>query len=212
MKPFILTTVIFLSGCSMLFPREPGDELAHFSTQAPAIGDLLPDVAVVDSSGETVQLRSIVGDKPLLIRVGSHSCPVYRYRRFDMADLHEKYAGQVAFVTLYTLEAHPEGSISPYRDYEWNPWINKLTGVRVDQPDSLATRLQRATWSATELENPDRILTDTMTDAAWKSLGGAPSPAFVVDRAGRIVARQVWLDPGALDPILMNLVGAHNDR
>ena len=195
----------------MLFPKEPGDELAHFSIKAPAVGDLLPNVDVVDADGKTVPLRSIVGGKPLLIRVGSHSCPVYRYRRFDMADLHEKYEGLVAFVTVYTLEAHPEGSVSPYRDDEWNPWINKLTGVRIDQPDSLAHRLQRATWSATELGNPDRILTDTMTDSAWKSLGSAPSPAFVVDTAGRIVARQVWLDPAALDPILMNLVGTNRD-
>ena len=202
----LLPILICLGGCRALFPTEAGDELQHFTEEAPALGEHLPDLSLVTTDGRRVRLPDIAAGKPVVLQLGSHSCPVYRYRRFDVRKLKEEFEGSVDFVTLYTLEAHPEGSVSPYRDEEWNPLINKIFGVRVSQPQSLHARIARAAWSSEALENRSSVLVDNMSDAGWKAFGRAPSAAFVIDEKGHVVLRQVWVEPSAIRRALRQLL------
>jgi hypothetical protein len=45
-------------------------------------------------------------------------------------------------------------------------------------------------------------------DETWRSLGRAPCAALVVDRDGRVVARQAWVDPAALRRVLDRMLAA----
>jgi hypothetical protein len=209
-RGLIAITCLLLAGCAHLFPVEAGEDLPDFAAQAPAPGQPAPDPLVHDLDGRAVALSALFGRRPVVLQLGSHTCPVYRYRRFDMAGLQEEFAGQVDFVVLYTQEAHPAGSAGPYRDGEWLTWINRVTDTRLDQPASLDARRARAAWSARTLRRQDRIVVDAMDNHGWRSFGAAPSAAFVVDREGRIVLTQPWVEPQGLRRALRRLLSASN--
>ena len=155
-----------------------------------------------------VALEELVGERPIVLQLGSHSCPVYRYRsRHWMRDLVDDYEGQVHFLLVYTLEAHPKGAVSPYADKEWLTSWNRFTGVKVEQPETERQREDNAVRSRARLEIDWPVLVDSMDNSVWQSYGAASSPAFVIDQEGRIVARQVWIRPGELRRVLDGLLG-----
>ncbi|MEM8960764.1 MAG: hypothetical protein AAGD38_04735, partial [Acidobacteriota bacterium] len=116
------------------------------------------------------------------------------------------YEDRVDFYIVYTREAHPVGSASPYSDDEWDPWINKVTGVRLGEPETIAARRERARWSGSDLELPVTILVDDDGDTMWNGWGRAPSAAFVLDAEGRVILSQPWVDPGGLREALESLL------
>jgi hypothetical protein len=122
-----LASLLLLSGCSRLFPREAGPNLTHFEHEAPALGSAAPAITLSDLDGNLVELNSLLGEKPVVVQLGSYTCPVFRYRRFDMQPLRSRFQDQVDFLVLYTTEAHPVGSFSPYVDREWVPWHNRIS-------------------------------------------------------------------------------------
>lgn len=193
------------TGC---FPHQAGPRLAHFADAAPAPGAEVPDVVVHDDGGREVPLADAIGDKPVVLQVGSRSCPVFRYRRFGMHELQREFAGRVDFLVLYTQEAHPVGSPSPYTDEEWDMWINRLTGVRLGATTTLDERRERAVDTVQRFELDVAVLVDGMDDAAWEAFGAAPSPAFVLDTDGRVALRQVWVDPDGIRPVLRRLLAS----
>jgi len=198
-----LALAVLTGGC---FPREAGPELAHFETQAPALGQKAPNFALKDIDGNSVSLDQLIGTKPIVLQLGSHSCPVYRYRRFTMETLRKKYAGRVHFQMVYTIEAHPDGSKSPYAEGEWLTWWNRATNTRVSQPRSSLERISTAAMSRDTLGLKYSVAVDGMNDTVWKAYGSASSPGFVIDREGRIVLRQVWIDPVEIDKTLESLL------
>ena len=199
----VVAAAIGLGGC---FPHEAGSRLAHFDTTAPQPGEAAPDFTLKGVDGRTVTLAQLVGDKPVVLQLGSHSCPVYRYRRFGMEALRKKYAGRVHFQMVYTLEAHPAGSKSPYAEGEWLTWWNRLTDVRIAQPRTARERTDVARMSRDTLALKYPVAVDVMDNRVWRDYGAASSPAFVIDRQGRIALRQVWLDPDGIDDALQRLL------
>lgn len=203
-----LAMVLAVAQSTGCFPHQAGPRLAHFADAAPAPGAAVPDVVVHDASGREVRLADAIGDKPVVLQLGSRSCPVFRYRRFGMHELQREFSGRVDFLVLYTQEAHPVGSSSPYTDEEWDMWINRLTGVRLGATTTLDERRERAVDTVQRLDLDSAVLVDGMDDAAWEAFGAAPSPAFVLDTDGRVVLRQVWVDPAELRPVLRRLLAS----
>lgn len=200
-----LAAAILLAGC---FPHQAGPRLAHFERIAPAPGAAAPRFALTDLEGAEVELDEFLGERPVVLQLGSHSCPVYRYRRFGMQKLIDEFDDRAHFLVVYTREAHPVGSKSPYAEGEWDPLWNRLTGVRVREPATLAERRELAAHSRRKLELSQIMLTDALDDAVWRAYGAASSPAFVLDPAGRVVLRQVWLEPQAIGRELRRLLAA----
>lgn len=198
-----LAAALALGAC---FPRDAGPRLAHFATVAPAVGEPAPDLALYDLDGAPVTLSELVGDKPMVLQLGSHTCPVYRYRRHWMDGLVEDYGERVDFRIVYTLEAHPQGSKSPYAEGEWVSMVNRVTGVLLPQPESLEARLERARFSRQKLKLEQPMLVDGMDNRVWETYGAASSPAFVIDRDGKVVLAQVWLDPREIRATLDRLL------
>lgn len=175
---------------------------------APEVGEPAPRFSLVDLAGRTVKLEELIGDKPIVLRFGSHSCPVYRYRRFSMSGLEEDFRDRVHFLLIYTVEAHPVGSKSPYHEEEWDTLWNRLTGVRVRQPEDEEGRLERARSSHEKLGLEPLMVVDGMDNAVWQSYGAASSPAFVIDLEGNVAARQVWVEPKKIRQVLNRLLNS----
>lgn len=201
---FCLSPIV-LFGC---FPHHAGPRLAHFEEGAPAVGDPAPDFTLYDLAGNAVELSSLIGEKPIVLRFGSHSCPVYRYRRFTMEGVVEDYEDRVHFLTVYTREAHPVGSKSPYAEGEWDIWMNRVLGVRVREPATEEERTELARASHEKLKLPEPMVVDRMDDSTWKAYGSASSPAFVIDRDGKVALRQVWVIPKKIREVLDELLAA----
>ncbi|MEX2499174.1 MAG: deiodinase-like protein [Wenzhouxiangellaceae bacterium] len=202
-----VAVVVLHGGCALWFPTEAGDDLAHFEDRAPHPGQPAPNMTVRKLDGSEVDLVELFGNRPVVLQLGSHSCPVYRYRRFDMAKLQDAYRDRVDFVVVYTTEAHPDGAPSPYRDEEWLTFFNWITNTRVPQTGNIDERIDQAAWSTRELERSDLVVVDEMDDLAWRAYGAAPSAAFVVDSQGNVVLSQPWVEPDgireALDELLL---------
>lgn len=194
------------SGCAMLFPTDAGESLAHFHALAPQPTDRAPEFTLTDTAGTRVSLEQIMGDTPVVIQLGSYTCPVFRYRRFTMQPLRERFGDRVAFLVVYTQEAHPVGAPSPYRDEEWVPWINRLARIDLGQPPDFPARVERARFARQAMDANVRFLVDGDDNAVWQAYGAAPSPAFVLDRSGRVVLRQPWVVPGEIERTLEQLL------
>jgi len=190
------------------FPHAPGPRLAHFDGTSPAPGERAPGFTLPDLRGGEVALASLLGERPLVLVLGSESCPVFRHRRHWLHALVRRYRERVAFLAVYTREAHPVGSPSPYTGEEWDLWVNRLSGVRVAEPGSLPERVRQATRAREALDLEIPVVVDRMDDAVWRAYGAASAPVFVIDAQGRVVARQVWSDPAALRETLDRLLEA----
>ena len=195
----LILASLLLTGCSRLFPKEAGPHLGHFKQEAPAVGTPAPNVVLSDIDGNPVELSSLLGDKPVVVQLGSYTCPVFRYRRFDMQPLRARYKDQVEFVVLYTTEAHPVGSNSPYVDREWVPWHNRLTRVKTRESLSLDERREQAQFSIKQMHSNARFLIDSMNNTGWQAYGRAPSAAFLINTEGNVRFRQVWIEPKRLE-------------
>lgn len=200
---FIVLLPFVISAC---FPMVTGPRIEHFDDSAPQTGAAAPDFTLYDLRGEEQPLAQWLGDKPLVLQIGSHTCPVYRNRRHGMQRLYDKYGDQVNFLMVYTLEAHPSGSKSPYADAEWLTVWNQVPGVLIPQHTSLQERMMVASMSKTEVNLDYPYLVDDLGNTTWKAYGSVSSPAFVIDRNGIIALRQIWLDPGEIDKTLVQLL------
>ncbi|MGE3173241.1 MAG: family 16 glycoside hydrolase [Planctomycetota bacterium] len=78
------------------------------------------------------------------------------------------------------------------------PHAGQMAFADVPQPTTFAGRCALARRIRDELEVPLPIWVDGMDDASRALFSDLPSPAFVVDRQGRIVDKQAWTDPAAL--------------
>ena len=192
-----------LTGC---FPHEAGPRLQHFYKEAPDIGEQAPLFSLMNLEGHSTSLETLIGENPIVLQFGSHSCPVYRYRRDAMEALYQEFQSFAHFVIVYTVEAHPVGTKSPYSDEEWLTWINRLTNVMIPQPTTLKARQALATQSREHFDIHQAMLVDTMENDVWRQYGSAPSSAFVIDQNGLIVLRQVWINPDEIRMTLQKLL------
>lgn len=200
-----MVLALVLGGC---FPKEAGKHLEHFATTAPQASEPAPDFVLHDLEGREVRLADVVGDAPVVLQLGSHSCPVYRYRnKHYMDELWSDYGESVRFFIVYTREAHPVGSPSPFTDEEWDVMINRVTGVRVRDATTLEERREQAEASREALELPVPVLVDGIDNQVWQHYGAAASPAFVIDTEGRVADAMPWVDPARIRHTLERLLG-----
>ncbi|MEM7409134.1 MAG: deiodinase-like protein [Myxococcota bacterium] len=193
-------------GANACLPTQPTRHLLHFAEEAPAEGSFAPDVAVRDLDGAERRLSEWIGERPVVLQLGSYSCPLFRQRRHWMNRMAEGWSDRVQFLVVYTQEAHPIDAASPWTPEVWDPWVNGWSGVRMTKAVSWQERRDAAERAQSELDLAMPVLLDRMTDDAWRQYGRAPSPAFVIDRNGRITLRQVWVNPGPIHDELRRLV------
>ena len=203
---FVVTLLLSQTACSLLFPTEAGESLSHYDGSAPQQAEPAPGFTLYDIDGNQVMLADLVGKKPLVVQLGSYSCPVFRYRRFDMQELQREFVDRVDFVVVYTQEAHPVDAINPYEDRIWNPVINKVAGVNVAEHKTAEERQRQASMAFDAMELDSRFLVDSMDNSVWRQYGAAPSAAYVIDVHGIIRLRQPWVYPREIRKVLLELL------
>lgn len=78
------------------------------------------------------------------------------------------------------------------------PHAGVMAFADVAQPGTFAERCTLARRMRDELEVPLPIYVDGMDDASRALFSDLPSPAFLIDRAGRIADKLPWADPAPL--------------
>jgi hypothetical protein len=79
----------------------------NFREDAPRPGDTLPSFELPTTDGGVFRTSDVTGRKPLLLVTGSHTCPMTASSNPHVKALHDRYGGDVDFVTLHVREAHP---------------------------------------------------------------------------------------------------------
>ncbi len=168
-------------------PRNPGPSSSlENESNAPAVGQRLPDLKIRKLDGSSVQLSSYRGHV-LVLEFGSYSSPSFRSRVPAMEQLHHDLGSLATFLVIYTQEAHPAGAHEIDR--------NKDAGISLEQPGDLEARRMLAEKARTALKITIPMLVDDMDNSATTTLGGRENALLVIGRDGRIVARQNWADP-----------------
>ena len=101
----------------------------------------------------------------------------------------------MATVLLYTVEAHPEGSDSPYTEGEWISAKNKAANIHCAQPSTLDERIYLAQDLVLSLGGDLDCLVDDMDNTCWQTLGAAPNMGLLIDQQGRVVETKLVPSP-----------------
>jgi hypothetical protein len=86
------------------------------------------------------------------------------------------------------------------------PHAGRMAFTEIAQPTTFAERCALARRIRDELELPLPIFVDGMDDASRALFSDLPSPAFVIDRQGRIADKLPWADPELLRASLNELL------
>jgi hypothetical protein len=147
-------------------------------------------------------LRDHLGKRPVVVELGSYTCPVFRQRHGAMEHLRQRYGDQAAFLVLYTVEAHPEGDPSPYTGREWVTEPNQQEGILYRQPRTVQERVTLASAARSRLGIGMPILLDDLRNSTWAAYGQAPNAAYLIGTDGRVKLRQGWFEPRAFEDAL----------
>jgi ankyrin repeat protein len=165
-----------------------------FDKTGPQVGDQLPDLKLRTLKGEPQHLGDAWHGGPALVVTSSFTCPKSRSRWPELNAIAEKYGQKLNVVIVYVIEAHPVGSVCPYKGIEEVTPENQRDGILRQQPKTLDDRLDLAREFKRYLRIDTPIYVDTMDNQAWKAFGAAPNKAFLVDTNGIVAARQGWFD------------------
>lgn len=172
----------------------------------PKIGAAAPDFTLKTLAGAPIHAADLWAEKPTLILTGSHTCPVFRGKVPDIEHLAKEFAGRVNILLVYTIEAHPKGSPSPYSGREWITPKNEEERLLLPQPADLAARLAQARACITREKLTVPVVVDTMDNAVWKAYGSAPNCGYVISTDGKIVEAQPWMNAERLRQSLNHLL------
>ncbi len=173
----------------------------------PEAGDRAPLFSLKRLDGKTVSLAEHLGKRPIVLEFGSYTCPVFRYTHPAMERLSRRYGDKAAFLTVYTLEAHPQTDPCPYTGKEWVTYPNEVGGILYRQPvlEEQRGAVARDAYKALRIRTP--LLLDDMDNSIWKAYGKAVNPAFLIGKDGTIKLKQGWFKPYELEKALLEELG-----
>jgi hypothetical protein len=152
------------------FTRSLAAEDLHFPG-GPRPGDMAPDFELPNLGGGVFRLSEHRG-KPVLLTLGSITCPMTAGSRPALLHLFEEFSDRVEVVTVYVREAHP--------------------GERHSHHTSLEQKTQYAReWVALD-RIPWTVLVDALDGAIHRQYGLLPNPAYLIGRSGRVAFRALW--------------------
>lgn len=175
----------------------PMDEVRFDPNAGPQVGEAAPDFTLTAIDGRSVSLSSFRGT-PVVLEFGSYTCPAFRETATKLQPLVAQYAGKVAFVVVYGLEAHPtDGWVSP---------VNTQAGIAIPQHQTLEDRKACAVDAQAKLGlTGATILVDGLDNAVVKAWGGHPNRSYIIGRDGKVVARSLFSDPEETRRVLGSL-------
>ena len=145
---------------------------------SPLVGHPAPDVVLYRPDGRSFPLSSLRG-RPLVLVLGSYTCPQLRNGVPEVVRLYERYGSRARFLLAYMREAHPDGEA-------WQSTINRREGIRLPEARSLPERAEHAALCRKRLEIPFETALDGLDGKAEAAFSAFPSRVFVIDAAGTV--------------------------
>jgi hypothetical protein len=146
-------------------------------------GEPAPDFTAVRPDGQRVRLSDYRG-QVVVLEAGSVTCPMYERGIDRMNALAYRYPG-VAFLLLYTREAHPGERLGPHR--------------------SMGEKLEHARLAKEADREGRTILVDDLRGSAHQLYGSMPNTVHIIDPDGAVVFRNLWNDPATVDEALQRI-------
>lgn len=161
-------------------------------------GQPLHDFTLYDLGGSAVNLKQLLqGGKPLVLLTCSYSCPAFRERLPEFKNLSVLYADYLDFLLVYTVEAHPIDSVSPYYGYVNVMQQNLSEGILIAQAVTYGQRKQTAQQMVDALGIDVPLVIDGPCNEFWIASQCGPVTAYVIDTSGILYAKQGWFNqPG----------------
>ncbi len=197
---FVLTGLLLGSGLQLAIAQEvkPAAKAEapalNFEKTGPQVGEQVADLRLHTLKGEPQRLGDAWKGGPALLVTSSLTCPKSRSRWPELKALVDKYQDKLNIVIVYVIEAHPVGSVCPYKGVEDVTPENERDGILRKQPKTLDDRVELAAEFKRLLRINVPIYVDNVQDEAWKGLGAAPNLALLVDREGLVVSRSGWFE------------------
>lgn len=205
-----MALLLSLAGCATLYRvgLKPPDRFG-----GPQPGEKATDFTLTTLDGRRVTLSAVREKTPVVLVTGSYSCPAFRGWARGLDELQERYGDRVAFFVLYTIEAHPKGSPSPYRSgREWVTSYNRREGILLRQPKTYRQRQRLAAMGRNALGLEVPMLVDEMDNRVREAYGSAPNAAYLIGRDGRVVARHGWFYPPAMERSLQEYLARRREH
>jgi hypothetical protein len=154
----------------------------------PRPGDMAPDFELPDVRGGVFRLSEHRG-KPVLLTLGSITCPMTAGSRPALLHLFGEFFERVELVTAYVREAHP--------------------GEKYPHHTSLEQKLRHARDWVTLDHIPWTVVVDTLDGAVDRQYGPLQNPAYLIGRSGRVAFRALW---AGQERLLRKMIDALLDR
>jgi hypothetical protein len=153
-----------------------------------AAGDPAPEGTLTTLDSEEIALQSLWAETPVVVEFGSITCPIFVESVHEMDVLAARYADDVAFVMVYTREAHPGARIGPH--------------ASDDEKRGRARELREAEGVVR------RILVDDVDGTVHRTFDAMPNSVHLVGTDGVVAYRSDWTHPDDLETHLRRLVAA----
>lgn len=117
-----------------------------------------------------------------------------------MEKLFNQHGKEVAFLFVYSREAHPDDGPEDRRQADpTGGWKIKGNAVKIDKHTSFKDRLKAASDLQKAGKQKWAVLADDMKDTNHKAWGSLPNMAFLVDPLGRIKSKWAWTTSSTSD-------------
>ena len=148
--------------------------------KSPAVGDVTPDFTLkILGSDTTVKLSEQYAQKPVVLTLGSYTCPPYRNALEGIEKLYKEQKEDCIFLFVYIREAHAsDGRVSRANEYQ---------NINILQHTTLGERSTAAKFCQGKINITMPILIDTMDNSTEQLFGGWPNRTYLIDKDGKIV-------------------------
>ena len=106
-----------------------------------------------------------------------------------------QYGDRVTFIVLYQREAHA-GQVRP----------GVMDFSHIQQPLIYAQRCVLADSTHQQLGVNTTLVIDDMRNTVRRAYGGRPNSAFIIDRSGKVVHKELWAQPADWPRVLERLL------
>ncbi len=163
------------------FMEQLAAERAPLEAAAPKVGEpaaaFMAQCLAADGTPTDAQVSlADFNGQPLALMFGNYTCPIYRGQteRFNeiYAELHE----QLAFLLIYTSEAHPEDG--------WQVDINNTQNVIYKQPTTTTARAAIAADCIQSCDTAMPVAIDDMQNTINKRYSASPERLYLIDADG----------------------------
>ena len=167
------------------------------------VGSAAPDFTLLLSSGDRrVRLSELSGRRPVVLVLGSYTCPKFRSQAPVLNTLYERYHDRAEFLLVYIREAHGAGS--------WQSTINQREGIDLADAATFEQKRGYASSCVRKLKIPYTALVDPLDNGTEKAYVAWPSRVYLVDKQGHVAFNSLLdelnFDASSLDAALQSAI------